>query len=167
MSAINQLNYVEKYFSLKEFNGKLNTLTDLYLAVLYPTACGHGKEKNYIVLKNRAYINNPVFFKEKDEKDDKGKPKAKKNGKTYIWEIEEVIHQSYKEGVKWKEMQFNNCVRKISTITTHYVHIVKNNILIYAQKLLFRHNLVQFLEIKTSRMLPVGALVKKCYQMQD
>ena len=106
MSAINQLNYVEKYFSLKEFNEKLNTLTDLYLAVLYPTACGHGKEKNYIVLKNRAYINNPVFFKEKDEKDDKGKPKAKKNGKTYIWEIEEVIHQSYKEGVKWKEMQF-------------------------------------------------------------
>ena len=112
MSAVNQLNYVEKYFSLKEFNGKLNTLTDLYLAVLYPTACGHGKEKNYIVLKDSAYINNPVFFKEKDEKDEKGKPKAKKDGKTYIWEIEEVIHQSYKEGVKWKEMQFNNCVCK-------------------------------------------------------
>ena len=62
MSAVNQLDYVEKYFSLKEFNGKLNTLTDLYLAVLYPTACGHGKEKEFIVLKNRAYKNNPLFF---------------------------------------------------------------------------------------------------------
>ena len=100
MSAVNQLDYVEKYFSLKEFNGKLNTLTDLYLAVLYPTACGHGKEKEFIVLKNRAYKNNPLFFKEKDERDKNGKAKAKENGKTYVWEIEEVIHQSYKERCK-------------------------------------------------------------------
>ncbi len=109
MSAVNQLDYVEKYFSLKEFNGKLNTLTDLYLAVLYPTACGHGKEKEFIVLKNRAYKNNPLFFKEKDERDKNGKAKAKENGKTYVWEIEEVIYQLYKEGIKWKELQFKNC----------------------------------------------------------
>jgi len=109
MSAVNQLDYVEKYFSLKEFNGKLNTLTDLYLAVLYPTACGHGKEKDFIVLKNRAYKNNPLFFKEKDERDKDGKAKAKENGKTYVWEIEEVIYQLYKEGIKWKELQFKNC----------------------------------------------------------
>lgn len=40
------------------------------------------------------------FFKEKDERDKNGKAKAKENGKTYVWEIEEVIHQSYKERCK-------------------------------------------------------------------
>lgn len=40
MTEIEQLDYVYKY--LKPFTGKMNTLEDAYMAVLYPAACGKG-----------------------------------------------------------------------------------------------------------------------------
>lgn len=42
MSATKQLDYVKKYF--KRFKGKLSTLEDVYLAILYPAAIGMSKE---------------------------------------------------------------------------------------------------------------------------
>ncbi len=111
MKDIEQLTYVEKYFSLPEYKNKLKTLTDVYLAVLWPNACGHGDDPNYIVLKDKYYRSNPLFFKEKDEnlKDSHGKRIYKTNGVTYVWEIRKVLESIYIEGKKCKELQFQEC----------------------------------------------------------
>lgn len=67
MNFVQQMDYVQKHLSQKRFQGKFKPLTDLYLAVLYPTASGHGSERDYVVLHGAAYRNNPLFFKEKGE----------------------------------------------------------------------------------------------------
>lgn len=106
MSLLEQLTYVEYY--LEPFKGKLNTLADLYLAILFPVDCGKGNQPDYVVfdkqlkldydasgkviqntkwLRQRAYDQNPVFQKEKQEQ-----------GKTYIWEIAAEIEKWYKKG---------------------------------------------------------------------
>jgi hypothetical protein len=105
MTDIEQLDYVEKYFMRKK--RKLTTLTDVYLAVIYPKSCGHGREGNYVVLTGNAYKQNPVFYKEKGE--DGSNP----NGKTYVWEIEKQIKEIYNKGQKYKETHFEcnvNCL---------------------------------------------------------
>ena len=117
MSAEEQLTYVKAFFQQKRFKNKLKTMTDLYLAVNYPIACGQGKNKNYIVYDNTstAYDSNPIFKREKDEYflDEKGKKnyyKGKK-GKSYVWEFEEVINELYEEGEKNKATYFS-CLTK-------------------------------------------------------
>lgn len=45
MSAVEQLDYVERYFS--PFRGKLGTLADLYMAILWPAAVG--KPVDYVL----------------------------------------------------------------------------------------------------------------------
>ena len=65
MKDIEQLTYVEKYFSLPVYKNKLKTLVDVYLAVIWPNACGHGDESNYNCFKDKYYRSNPLFFKEK------------------------------------------------------------------------------------------------------
>lgn len=111
MKDIEQLTYVEKYFSLPVYKNKLKTLVDVYLAVIWPNACGHGDESNYIVLKDKYYRSNPLFFKEKDEnlKDSHGKRIYKTNGVTYVWEIRKVLESIYTEGEKCKELKFQEC----------------------------------------------------------
>ncbi len=56
MTRVEQLDYVEKHFLPKK--GKLNTLNDVYLTILYPDAVGKGDE--YILFKEgtKAYIQN-------------------------------------------------------------------------------------------------------------
>lgn len=49
MTAVEQLDWVEKYF--QPYKGKLNTLADLYMAILWPAAVGKPMEH---VLWNRA-----------------------------------------------------------------------------------------------------------------
>lgn len=118
MSFIQQMDYVEKHLSQKRFQEKFKTLTDLYLAVLYPTACGHGSERNYVVLHGLAYRNNPLFFKEKGEweyaeKINKNGKKIKKkvptnlDGNTYVWEIAMTAQEIYTKGLSKKENIFN------------------------------------------------------------
>lgn len=106
MSRLEQLKYVEYY--LEPFKGKLNTLGDFYLAILFPVDCGKGNLPNHIVfdenirldydskgnviknikwLRQRAYAQNPAFHKEKPEQ-----------GKTYVWEITQEIEKWYKKG---------------------------------------------------------------------
>lgn len=106
MSRLEQLTYVEYY--LEPFKGKLNTLADFYLAILFPVDCGKGNLPDYVVfdkhlqldydakgavikntkwLRQRAYDQNPVFHKEKPEQ-----------GKTYVWEIAVEIEKWYQKG---------------------------------------------------------------------
>lgn len=114
MNQLDQLDYVEKYLAKKK--GKLNTLTDFYLAILFPVDCGKGNQPNHIVFdkslpisykngepikdlnywRNVAYSANPAFHKE-------GK---KENGKTYIWEIAENIQIWYEKGKNNKSINF-------------------------------------------------------------
>ena len=113
MSAEKQLDYVEKYFSQKRFQGKLKTKTDLYLAVNYPKACGHGTEKDYVVYDSSkaAYDDNPMFKRESHEFwiDKRGRKNyyEGKEGKSYVWEFEEAINDFYNEGKNVKPTKFN------------------------------------------------------------
>ncbi|WP_262410574.1 PAAR-like protein [Flavobacterium johnsoniae] len=118
MTFIEQMKYVQKHliyvknhFVAKK---KYETLTDLYLAVLYPTASGHGKEPDYIVLSGKAYRNNPLFFKEKGEwewatkvnkrgKEIRYKKPTNPDGNTYVWEIQMVAEEIYTKGLGFKK----------------------------------------------------------------
>lgn len=115
MSFINQMKYVEKHLDKKK--SKFKTLADLYLAVLYPSASGHGSERDYVVLNGKAYQSNPLFFKEKGEwewatkvnkrgKTIKYKKAVDPNGKTYVWEIAMVAQEVYTRGLGVKEKDF-------------------------------------------------------------
>ncbi|MFC7773126.1 LysM peptidoglycan-binding domain-containing protein [Flavobacterium sp. GCM10027622] len=128
-----QLEYVEKFFKQKKFTGKLKTKTDLYLAVNYPNACGHGTEKDYVVYDSSkdAYDDNPMFKREKDEYffDKKGKKQfyEGKKGSSYVWEFEEAINDFYNEGVGYKLNFFGTCpiILKNTTdkdIVTYHVY---------------------------------------------
>jgi hypothetical protein len=119
MSILDQLDYVEKH--LKPKKGKLNTLVDFYLAILFPVDCGKGGESNHVVfdkdlklsyksngevIKNTTYYRkygyaaNPTFHKEKPE-----------SGKTYIWEIIKEIERWELQGKGFA----NKCKKDIST----------------------------------------------------
>ena len=115
MNFIEQMNYVEKF--LQHNKSKYNTLTDLYLGVLYPSASGHGSERDYIILEGKAYQNNPLFFKEKGEweyatkvnkkgKQIKFKKAVDPNGKTYVWEVAMVAQEIYTKGLGIREEKF-------------------------------------------------------------
>ena len=92
---------------------------------------------------------------------------AKKNGKTYIWEIEEVIHQSYKEGVKWKEMQFNNCVRKNIDNNDTLCPYCKKQHIDLRSKVAFQTQFSPIFGDKNKQNAACWRACKKCYQMQD
>ncbi|GAA0734049.1 hypothetical protein GCM10009430_48820 [Aquimarina litoralis] len=102
MSILEQLEYVEKYFERRK--SKLLTLTDIYLAVLYPNAAGNGNNPDYVVFdatssirsSRRGYSQNPAFFFEE------GEDGTDPNGKTYVWEIGRKIREFYDEGVQHK-----------------------------------------------------------------
>jgi hypothetical protein len=117
MTFIEQMDYVQKFLIDKK--DKYKTLVDLYLAVLYPNACGYGGEKNYIVLNNKAYRNNPLFFQEEDEitRSNKGKiisrhPKV--NGHTFVWEVDLAIRAVFSQGLSNKTKSFT-C--ELNTVT--------------------------------------------------
>lgn len=113
MTGLQQLDYVEKFFQQKKFAGKLKTKTDLYLAVNYPNACGHGTEKDYVVYNSDkdAYDDNPMFKREKDEFyiDDKGVKRyyEGRKGASYVWEFEEAINDFYNEGKDFKASAYS------------------------------------------------------------
>lgn len=115
MTFVEQMDYVQKHLMPKK--DKYKTLTDLYLAVLYPNACGHGSERDYVVLYGTAYRNNPLFFKEEGEWEykiiDKDGKKIKKvvptdsNGHTYVWEVAMVAQEKFTKGLGIKENFFS------------------------------------------------------------
>lgn len=131
MTFVQQMDYVEKHLIPKK--AKYKTLTDLYLAVLYPKACGHGSERDYVVLRGDAYRSNPLFFKEKGEWEyvikinKKGKKIRKKspvdpNGNTYVWEIGLVAQELYTKGLVMKETGFLCDVSENNSKTDNKCH---------------------------------------------
>lgn len=85
MSAVKQLDYVEKYFLPKK--GKLKTLEDIYMAILYPAAIG--KTAPYVLFASDsiAYQQNQGFDKNKD-------------GNITIAEISAKVRAMYEKGLK-------------------------------------------------------------------
>lgn len=142
MTSLQQLDYVEKFFKQKKFTGKLKTKTDLYLAVNYPNACGHGTEKDYVVYNSdkAAYDDNPMFKREKDESyiDDKGVKRYYKGkiGASYVWEFEEAINDFYEEGKDFKATAYSclatgvssNDVNKVMTYNIYESGFIEKNI---------------------------------------
>jgi hypothetical protein len=66
MTAIEQLDYVQKYFQWKK--GKLNSIDDFYMAVLWPKACG--KADDYVLFEKgtKAYTQNKGLDTDNDGK---------------------------------------------------------------------------------------------------
>ncbi|WP_169051663.1 L,D-transpeptidase [Flavobacterium sp. H122] len=129
MTALQQLDYVEKYLEKKK--DKLTTLTDFYMSILMPVDVGKGDKPNHVVFDNKyplaykkdgktltdlsksrhyGYRQNPAFFYEEGEKEKVKKGGGKKytgEGKTYIWEIEKFLSNIYNEGKNHKAKVFN------------------------------------------------------------
>lgn len=73
MSAVNQLRYVKKYADQLKLAGRLNTLEDVYLAIFFPKAVGHGHDMSYVfeskdLSSRQVAIANPIFDLNKDGK---------------------------------------------------------------------------------------------------
>ncbi|MCA6068759.1 L,D-transpeptidase [Chryseobacterium sp. RG1] len=113
MTAVQQLDYVEKYLAKKK--DKINTLTDFYLSILMPVDVGKGNQPNHIVFDNKyplaytksgkltdlsksrhyGYRQNPAFFFEGElHKNIKVK---RSNGKT------QTFQELYNEKKVWFE----------------------------------------------------------------
>jgi hypothetical protein len=59
MSAVEQLDYVEKYFVQNGYAGRMHTLSDVYMAILMPTAIGKPDSATLISsAQEKAYVQN-------------------------------------------------------------------------------------------------------------
>ena len=117
MSAIKQLDFVEKYFSQKRFNGKLNEFTDLYLAVLYPASVG--KADGYILGKGNQIdsiaAKNWLFDKNKDKKITVGEVKA------YLYKtMPEMKVKNKKKVIKTSLKKTLKLLKYKNTVTSHF-----------------------------------------------
>ena len=96
MTAVEQLAYVEKYFS--PYKGKLNSIEDAYMAVLYPKAVG--KEEDFVVFEKYKCVNGKdvetLAYKQNSGLD------TNHDGKITKAEISAVIKKKFVEGQKSK-----------------------------------------------------------------
>jgi hypothetical protein len=79
MTAVQQLDYVEKY--LKAYKGKYKNYIDVYFAVFFPLAIG--KPDDWVIQANgisalKVYNSNPAF-------------RVLKDGKLRVWEVKKVM----------------------------------------------------------------------------
>jgi hypothetical protein len=135
-----QLNWMEKYLTRPLVKGKLNTLTDFYLAILFPVDCGKGSQPNTVVFDNTliitydsvgkpiknlnywrhvGYSANPSFHKEGD----------REIGKTYIWEIAQNIKVWYEKG-KLHEVKTFSCQKTEEISKTPFMDSETWNVII-------------------------------------
>jgi hypothetical protein len=79
MTAVDQLNFVEKY--LKPFKGKMKTLSDVYMTILFPKAVG--KAEAFVLFKasSKAFKQNKGLDVNKDKQVTKGEAAAKVQAK--------------------------------------------------------------------------------------
>ncbi|WP_201628010.1 LysM peptidoglycan-binding domain-containing protein [Psychrobacter maritimus] len=104
MSAVEQLDWVKKYFELYDRYKKVHSFLEMYLTILYPsTVTGKElKDKDIVfrdngkIKKDNPYLANKSFMKEKDER----KKEGFKGGVTYAWEVSQEIESHYKDGEK-------------------------------------------------------------------
>lgn len=64
MSAVQQLDYVKKYFM--PMKGRLKTLEDVYMAILYPAAVGKSEDHTLFSEGSKTYEQNKGFDANKD-----------------------------------------------------------------------------------------------------
>ncbi|OEY96744.1 peptidoglycan-binding protein LysM [Acinetobacter proteolyticus] len=117
MTAVKQLDYVEKYYQLSSANTKIKNLTGLYLWVNYPKnvkenrlddedivyAAPKDAEVTSEKFLNSPYHQNPSFMKEDGEYVRKGKEvitQGVKNGSTKVWEVQREIEKHFNNGNK-------------------------------------------------------------------
>lgn len=86
MTAVQQLEYVEKYF--KPHKGKLKTLSDLYMAILWPKAIG--KAEDYVLFDK---IQTPIAFRQNSGID------INKDGQCTKAEAAAKVMQKYNKGM--------------------------------------------------------------------
>ena len=85
MTAIKQLDYVEKYFIPRK--GKLYSLEDVYMAILYPAAIGKPSSHGLFMKGTTAYKQNSGLDKDK-------------NGIVTLKEISSKVRSMYEKGLK-------------------------------------------------------------------
>jgi len=85
MSAIQQLDYVKKYFLPHRY--KLGKLEDVYMAILYPVAIGRATDDVLFKQGRKTYNQNKGFDSNKD-------------GKITIGEISSKVRAKYEKGLK-------------------------------------------------------------------
>ncbi len=66
MTPVRQLDYVKKYF--QSYSGRLNTLEDVYMAILYPAAIGKPADSTLFAGGTKAYSQNSGFDKNSDNR---------------------------------------------------------------------------------------------------
>jgi hypothetical protein len=84
MTAVAQLDYVEKYFKPKA--GTLHSIEDVYMAILYPAAIGHAPGDTLFEPGTKAYKQNKGFD-------------ANKDGRISIGEVAATIRTRYNLGI--------------------------------------------------------------------
>lgn len=84
MSAVAQLDYVKRYFT--HFKGRLKTLEDVYMAILYPAAVG--KSSGHVLFQEgkKTYTQNKGFD-------------ANSDGKITLKEISHKVYEKYEKGL--------------------------------------------------------------------
>ncbi|MFV5265387.1 peptidoglycan amidohydrolase family protein [Acinetobacter courvalinii] len=124
MTAVKQLDYVEKYYQLGSAHTKIKNLTGLYLWVNYPKnvkenrlddedivyAAPKDAEVTSEKFLNSPYHQNPSFMKEDGEYVRKGKEvitQGVKNGSTKVWEVQREIEKHFNNGNKQENKEGN------------------------------------------------------------
>jgi hypothetical protein len=85
MTAVAQLDYVLKYF--KPHKGKLRTLEDVYMAILYPAAIGKPADHALFKDPSKVYTQNKGFDRDKDKQ-------------ITLAEISYSVRSKYEKGLK-------------------------------------------------------------------
>jgi hypothetical protein len=83
MTAVQQLDYVKKYFQSSK--GRLKTLEDVYMAILYPAAIGKDKDSTLFAEGTTAYRQNSGFD-------------ANRDGKITPAEVSAKVREKYSKG---------------------------------------------------------------------
>lgn len=154
MTAVKQLEYVEKYLEKKK--DKINTLTDFYLSILMPVDVGRGNEPNHVVFDNKyplvytksgnltdlsksrhyGYRQNPAFYYEgKLHKNIKVK---RSNGKT----------QTFSELYDEKKIWFENGEKQYDGEGKTYIWEIEKSISKFYEE--GKQNKVKFFECNKS-----------------
>ncbi|MGP4120778.1 LysM peptidoglycan-binding domain-containing protein [Psychrobacter aquimaris] len=119
MSAVEQLDWVKKYFQL--YNNrykKIDSFLEMYLTILRPKSVkpeGIDINENEIIFKdngqtsNNPYKQNPAFMKEKGE----WKVRGFSGGVTYAWEVKKEIAHHYDNGKKSENRFFKSTCSQV------------------------------------------------------
>jgi hypothetical protein len=75
MTAVDQLDYVERYF--QPYKGKMSTISDVYMAILWPKAVGKPDSTVLLQSPSKAYQQNKGLDANKDGQVTKGEAAAK------------------------------------------------------------------------------------------